>query len=48
MAYRGSLKWSEGGPGGVPRTPFGEMPPRQATNYDVNVPNRPFLSICTH
>ena len=42
----GSLKWSEGGPGGVPRTLFGEMPLRQAPNYDPNVPNQPFLSTC--
>jgi hypothetical protein len=46
MRYRGSLKWSEGGPGGVPRTVFGEMPPCQATNTSPNVPNQPCLSIC--
>ena len=46
MAYRFSLKWSEGGPGGVPRLLFGKIPLCQATDCDLNVPNRPFLSVC--
>ena len=48
MRYRGSLKWLEGGAGGVPAPRFSAMPLCQATKCDPNVPNQLCLSTCKH
>ena len=44
--YRGSLKSSEGGAGGVPVPHFSAILLCQATNTSPNVPDKPCLSIC--
>ncbi len=48
MRYRGSLKWLERDAGGVPVPLSSAMPLCQATKCDLNVPKRPYLSICKH